>query len=256
MTRRSPTGSRKRSTTSRPDYRAFGGRLIETLRYGENPHQAAAFYRTPDCAFRRRHRAPGPGQAALLQQHQRHRRGLRMRCRVRSGAHRGLRHHQARQSVRRRRGRQSARRLSQSPCLRPDLSFRRHRRAQPHARCAKRRAPSPKSSPKSSSRRTPRAEAIAIVGAKKNLRLLLAGGVPDPRAAGLTAKTVAGGLLVQTRDNAVVDDMDLKPVTKRAPTQCRVARPALRLPRRQARQIERHRLCQGSAPPSASAPGR
>ena len=59
-----------------PDYRAFGGRLIEALRYGENPHQAAAFYRTPDRALRRRHRAPGPGQAALLQQYQRHRRGL------------------------------------------------------------------------------------------------------------------------------------------------------------------------------------
>ena len=50
-------------------------------------------------------------------------------------------------------------------------------------------------------------EAIAIVGAKKNLRLLLAGGLPDPRAAGLTVKSVAGGLLVQSRDNAVVDDM-------------------------------------------------
>ena len=61
-------------------------------------------------------------------------------------------------------------------------------------------------------------EAIALVAAKKNLRLLLAGGLPDPRTAGLTAKTVAGGLLVQTRDNAVVDDMDLRPVTKRAPT--------------------------------------
>jgi phosphoribosylaminoimidazolecarboxamide formyltransferase/IMP cyclohydrolase len=34
-----------------PDYRAFGGRLIEKLRYGENPHQAAAFYRTPDARF-------------------------------------------------------------------------------------------------------------------------------------------------------------------------------------------------------------
>ena len=61
-------------------------------------------------------------------------------------------------------------------------------------------------------------EAIAIVGAKKNLRLLIAGGLPDPRAIGLTAKTVAGGLLVQSRDNAVVDDMELEPVTKRAPT--------------------------------------
>ena len=61
-------------------------------------------------------------------------------------------------------------------------------------------------------------EAIAIVGAKKNLRLLIAGGLPDPRARGLTAKTVAGGLLVQSRDNAVVDDMALKPVTRRAPS--------------------------------------
>jgi phosphoribosylaminoimidazolecarboxamide formyltransferase/IMP cyclohydrolase len=61
-------------------------------------------------------------------------------------------------------------------------------------------------------------EAIAIVGAKKNLRLLLAGGVPDPRAPGLTVKSVAGGLLVQSRDNAVVDEMQLATVTKRAPT--------------------------------------
>ncbi|HEX7882916.1 MAG TPA: bifunctional phosphoribosylaminoimidazolecarboxamide formyltransferase/IMP cyclohydrolase, partial [Afipia sp.] len=61
-------------------------------------------------------------------------------------------------------------------------------------------------------------EAIAIIGKRKNLRLLLAGGLPDPRAAGLTVKTVAGGLLVQTRDSAVVDDMTFKTVTKRAPT--------------------------------------
>ena len=61
-------------------------------------------------------------------------------------------------------------------------------------------------------------EAIAIVGAKKNLRLLLAGGLPDPRAGGLMLKSVAGGLLVQSRDNAVVDDMTLDVVTKRAPT--------------------------------------
>ncbi len=61
-------------------------------------------------------------------------------------------------------------------------------------------------------------EAVAIVGAKKNLRLLVAGGLPDPRAGGLTVKSVAGGLLVQSRDNAVVDDMDMKVVTKRAPT--------------------------------------
>jgi phosphoribosylaminoimidazolecarboxamide formyltransferase/IMP cyclohydrolase len=61
-------------------------------------------------------------------------------------------------------------------------------------------------------------EAIQVVGAKKNLRLLIAGGLPDPRASGLTMKTVAGGLLVQSRDNAVADDMELKVVTRRAPT--------------------------------------
>src|SRR4029077_4234369 len=60
-------------------------------------------------------------------------------------------------------------------------------------------------------------EAVAIVAAKRNLRLLLAGGLPDPRASGLTAKTVAGGFLVQGRDNAVVDDMALEVVTRRAP---------------------------------------
>ena len=59
---------------------------------------------------------------------------------------------------------------------------------------------------------------VAIIGARKNLRLLLAGSLPDPRAPGLTAKTVAGGLLVQSRDNAVVDDMTFKVVTKHAPT--------------------------------------
>ncbi|AEI01347.1 bifunctional purine biosynthesis protein PurH [Afipia carboxidovorans OM5] len=61
-------------------------------------------------------------------------------------------------------------------------------------------------------------EAIKIIAAKKNLRLLLAGQLPDPRGKGFIAKTVAGGLLVQSRDNAVVDDMTLTTVTKRAPT--------------------------------------
>ncbi len=62
------------------------------------------------------------------------------------------------------------------------------------------------------------AEAIEIVGGKKNLRLLLAGGLPDPRAKGLVFKSVAGGLLVQSRDDAVADDLALKTVTKRKPT--------------------------------------
>jgi phosphoribosylaminoimidazolecarboxamide formyltransferase/IMP cyclohydrolase len=66
-------------------------------------------------------------------------------------------------------------------------------------------------------------EAIGIVAAKKNLRLLLADGLPDPRAKGLTAKTVAGGLLVQSRDNAGVDDMALKVVSRRAPSEAELS---------------------------------
>ena len=66
-------------------------------------------------------------------------------------------------------------------------------------------------------------EAQAIVAAKKNLRLLVTGGLPDPRIAGMTVKSVAGGLLVQGRDNAVVDDLDLKVVTKRAPNDAEMA---------------------------------
>lgn len=61
-------------------------------------------------------------------------------------------------------------------------------------------------------------EAKSIIARKPNLRLLAAGGLPDPRAAGITAKTVSGGLLVQSRDNSMVEDLDLKVVTKRAPT--------------------------------------
>ncbi|MBX5000580.1 bifunctional phosphoribosylaminoimidazolecarboxamide formyltransferase/IMP cyclohydrolase [Rhizobium lentis] len=61
-------------------------------------------------------------------------------------------------------------------------------------------------------------EAKTIVARKPNLRLLSAGGLPDPRAAGLTAKTVSGGFLVQSRDNGMVEDLELKVVTKRAPT--------------------------------------
>ncbi len=61
-------------------------------------------------------------------------------------------------------------------------------------------------------------EAIEIVGGKKNLRLLLTGGLPDPRARGLTYRSVSGGFLAQSRDNAVVDDMNLQVVTRRQPS--------------------------------------
>ncbi|TPW27286.1 bifunctional phosphoribosylaminoimidazolecarboxamide formyltransferase/IMP cyclohydrolase [Pararhizobium mangrovi] len=60
-------------------------------------------------------------------------------------------------------------------------------------------------------------EAAEILAAKKNLRLLVTGGLPDPRTPGIAAKTVAGGLLVQARDAGAVERDDLKVVTRRAP---------------------------------------
>ena len=62
-------------------------------------------------------------------------------------------------------------------------------------------------------------EAKAIFATKKNLRLLLTGGLADSRASGLNFKSVAGGFLVQSRDASNADDLDLKIVTKRAPTE-------------------------------------
>ena len=200
-----------------PDYRAFGGRRIETLRYGENPHQAAAFYRTPDQRFGVATARQAQGKqlsynnindtdaayecvaefdpartaACAIIKHANP-------CGVAEGASLLDAYRKALAcdptsafggivALNRTLDADAARAITEiftEVIIAPDAT----------------------------------AEAIAIVGAKKNLRLLLAGGPPDPRAMGLSAKTVAGGLLVQTRDNAVVDDMDLKPVTKRPPT--------------------------------------
>jgi phosphoribosylaminoimidazolecarboxamide formyltransferase/IMP cyclohydrolase len=200
-----------------PNYRAFGGRLIEKLRYGENPHQAAAFYRTPDDRFGVATAQQAQGKqlsynnindtdaafecvaefdpartaACAIIKHANP-------CGVAEGetlvdAYRKALACDATSAfggivaLNRRLDAEAARAITEiftEVIIAPDATE----------------------------------EAIAIVGAKKNLRLLLAGGLPDPRASGLAAKTVAGGLLVQTRDNAVVDDMDLRPVTKRAPT--------------------------------------
>ena len=61
-------------------------------------------------------------------------------------------------------------------------------------------------------------EARAIFATKKNLRLLTTAGLPDPRAGGTAFKQVAGGFLVQDRDNGHITLADLKVVTRRSPT--------------------------------------
>jgi phosphoribosylaminoimidazolecarboxamide formyltransferase/IMP cyclohydrolase len=65
-------------------------------------------------------------------------------------------------------------------------------------------------------------DAIAVFESKKNLRLLLTGGLPDPLAEGETFRSVSGGFLVQSRDASRVTAADLKIVTKRQPTDTEV----------------------------------
>ena len=200
-----------------PAFRAFGGRLAEALRYGENPHQQAAFYRSGE-------QRPGVASARQVQGKQLSYNNLNdtdaaYECVAefdpkRTAAVAIIKH--------------------ANPCgvaegdsildayakaLRCDpvsafggiVALNRTLDAEA-ARAITEIFTEVIIAPDATD------EAIAIVGAKKNLRLLLAGGLPDPRGNGLTVKSLAGGLLVQTRDNAVVDDMELKVVTKRAPT--------------------------------------
>jgi len=200
-----------------PDYRAVGGRLIEALRYGENPHQSAAFYRAGEARF-------GVATARQAQGKQLSYNNINdtdaaYECvaefdPARTAACAIIKH--------------------ANPCGVAEGetlldAYRKALACDPVSAFGGIVALNRKLDAQAARAITeifteviiaPEAseEAIAIVGAKKNLRLLIAGGLPDPRARGLTAKTVAGGLLVQSRDNAVVDDMELKAVTKRAPS--------------------------------------
>jgi phosphoribosylaminoimidazolecarboxamide formyltransferase/IMP cyclohydrolase len=204
--------------TDAPDFRTFGGRLIQSLRYGENPHQNAAFYATPE-------KRPGVSTARQLQGKELSYNNINDTDAAyecvgefdpnRTAACVIVKH--------------------ANPCgvaEGPDL-LSAYRKAlacdstsafggivavncvldAEAARVITEIFTEVIIAPDATE------EAIAVVSAKKNLRLLLAGGLPNPRSIGLTAKTVAGGLLVQSRDNAVIDDMKLKVVTKRAPTE-------------------------------------
>ena len=61
-------------------------------------------------------------------------------------------------------------------------------------------------------------EATKLFKKKKNIRLLIVGDLPDPREPSLTYRNVGGGILVQNRDNGHVPITDLKVVTKRQPS--------------------------------------
>ncbi|KLN60781.1 phosphoribosylaminoimidazolecarboxamide formyltransferase [Kiloniella spongiae] len=66
-------------------------------------------------------------------------------------------------------------------------------------------------------------DAKAIFATKKNLRVLVTGEMPNPADTGMTMKTISGGFLLQGRDNGRVTAADLKVVTKRQPTEQEIA---------------------------------
>jgi phosphoribosylaminoimidazolecarboxamide formyltransferase/IMP cyclohydrolase len=204
--------------TDAPDYRAFGGRLVQSLRYGENPHQSASFYRTPDHRF-------GVATARQVQGKELSYNNINdtdaaYECVAEFDAKRtaavAIIKHANPCGVAEGSDLVSAYRKAlacdSTSAFGGIVALNRTLDAEA-ARAITEIFTEVIIAPDATD------EAIAIVAAKKNLRLLLAGGLPDPRALGLTAKTVAGGLLVQSRDNAVVDDMTLKVVTKRAPSE-------------------------------------
>ena len=67
------------------------------------------------------------------------------------------------------------------------------------------------------------ADALEILSAKKNLRILATGAMADPAEGGMIVRSIAGGLLMQSRDNDVLDQQDLKVVSRRAPTKREMA---------------------------------
>ena len=225
-----------------PRYRAFGGRLAQTLRYGENPHQWAAFYTTgagiqgvatarqvqgkelsynnindTDAAFECvAEFDPASSPACVIVKHANP-------CGVAVGA-----------SLTEAYGRALA--CDPVSAFGGIVALNRPLDASAAREIAKIFteviiAPGADE------------EAKAIIATKKNLRLLLTDGLPDARRPGVQVKSVSGGLLVQSRDAGAVDEIDLKVVTKRTPSQAEFADLEIRLPRRQAREIERHRLC-------------
>ena len=199
-----------------PPYRAFGGRLAQTLRYGENPHQAAALYATPearpgvvsarqvqgkelsfnniadaDAAFELVAELAPMGHAVAIIKH-----ANPCGAAVAASAAEAYRKALACDPVSAfggivalsgRLDRATAAEIAKlftEVVIAPDAD----------------------------------AEALAILAAKPAIRVLLTGVLPDPRWRGDLVRSVAGGLLVQERDARTVDDAGFKAVTSRAPS--------------------------------------
>ena len=200
-----------------PDTRVFAGRLVQTLRYGENPHQAAAFYTTgearPGVATARQVQGkelsynnlndtdaayelvaefdPDQNAAVAIIKHANpcgvamansitQAYELALRCDPTSAFGGIVALNQTLDAT-------AAEAISQiftEVIIAPDASD----------------------------------EALAVLAKKKNLRVLLAGALPDAGSEGITMKMLSGGFLVQGRDNGRVGGLELTTVTKRAPS--------------------------------------
>ena len=200
-----------------PAWRSFGGRLAQTLRYGENPHQTAAFYTGPVSR-------PGIATARQLQGKELSYNNLNdtdaafeLVAEFDPAAHAAV-----------------AIIKHANPCgvaLADDIET-------AYARALACDPVSAFGGIVALNRRLTRAaaeaitaiftevvvapdadeDAIAVFAKKKNLRLLLTGALPDPAASGLTVRSVAGGLLVQSRDDGRVRAEDVSIVTQRHPS--------------------------------------
>ncbi|MAS14498.1 MAG: bifunctional phosphoribosylaminoimidazolecarboxamide formyltransferase/inosine monophosphate cyclohydrolase [Nitratireductor sp.] len=205
-----------------PDFRAVGGRLKEVMRYGENPHQKAGFYVTGDSR-------PGVATATQLQGKQLSYNNINDTDAAfelvsefspeRSAAVAIIKHANpcgVAEGATLREAYEKALACDPVSAFGGIVALNRPLDAEAATEIVKIFTEviiAPDATE----------EARAIVAAKKNLRLLVTGGLADPRAPGLAVKTVAGGLLVQSRDNGVVDDLDLKVVSKRAPSEKEMA---------------------------------
>jgi phosphoribosylaminoimidazolecarboxamide formyltransferase/IMP cyclohydrolase len=201
-----------------PSYRAFGGKLVSALRYGENPHQSAAFYADGS-------RRPGVAAARLVQ-------GKELSYNnvndtdaafelvaefdpALTAAVAIIKHANpcgAAQAETLAEAYELALRCDPVSAFGGIIAVNRKLDAATAAKITKIFTEviiAPEAD----------TEAAEIIGAKKNLRLLLTGGLPDPRAKGLAIRSAAGGYLVQSRDNANIDDMELRVVSKRAPSE-------------------------------------
>jgi phosphoribosylaminoimidazolecarboxamide formyltransferase/IMP cyclohydrolase len=199
-----------------PVWRAFGGKLAQELRYGENPHQRAAFYSTG---------APRPGVATIVQ-HQGKELSYNNLADTDAAFELVAEFDPTMPAV--------AIIKHANPCgvaVGGSLieAYRQALRCDPVSAyggiIALNGAIDAATATEITSIFTEvviapqaSAEAKAIFAGKKNLRLLTTGALPDPRRQDLSFRSLSGGFLVQSRDAAMVDDLELKVVSQRQPT--------------------------------------